>query len=156
MTAWSIDSAADALGVEERPERPVGVREGELAAGRRGRYLLEHPERGAAALGVEEGEGGGAEERQGGARWRKWCEAIVAGLAQRHQAPDGKLAPRSDPGALLTDETACVEQALRLARSGRFATLCLHADTPGALRLVGAVRVALEREGLLRGPSGAD
>ena len=77
-------------------------------------------------------------------------------FADRRYLADGKLAPRSDPGALLTDETACVEQALRLSRTGRFATLCLHADTPGAVRLVGAVRVALEREGLLRGPLGTD
>jgi UPF0271 protein len=66
-----------------------------------------------------------------------------------------KLAPRTDPDALLTDEASCVEQSLRLARSGLYATVCLHGDTPSADRLVGAVRVALEREGLLRRARGS-
>ena len=66
-----------------------------------------------------------------------------------------KLAPRADPDAVLIDEASCVEQSLRLARSGRYATICLHGDTPFADRLVLAVRLALEREGLLRRAPGS-
>src|SRR5262249_14737936 len=71
------------------------------------------------------------------------------GFADRGYRGDGSLVPRGEPGALLTDPDACAEQALRLAASGRFDTLCLHGDTPGAVALARAVRAALEGQGLL-------
>ena len=71
------------------------------------------------------------------------------GFADRRYDEAGRLVPRSHPGALLTEPGACAEQALLLARSGRFQTLCLHGDTPGAVEIARAVRRALEEAGLL-------
>jgi 5-oxoprolinase (ATP-hydrolysing) subunit A len=74
---------------------------------------------------------------------------LVEGFADRAYEPDGSLRPRSAPGALLTDPQACAEQALRLARSGRFHTLCVHGDTPGAVAIARAVHGALAEHDLL-------
>jgi UPF0271 protein len=75
------------------------------------------------------------------------------GFADRGYRADGSLLPRGQPGALLLDPAACAAQALALAGSGRFDTLCVHGDTPGALANARAVRRALEQAGLLRAPA---
>lgn len=77
------------------------------------------------------------------------CEAIREGFADRGYRDDGSLIPRGEPGALLKGPEACAAQAVRLAKTGAFETLCLHADTDGALLNARAVRRALVAEGLL-------
>lgn len=74
---------------------------------------------------------------------------VVEGFADRGYLPDGGLVPRGQPGALLDDPAAAAAQALSLARSGRYQTLCVHGDTPGAVGVARAVRDALEGAGLL-------
>ncbi len=69
------------------------------------------------------------------------------GFADRGLLPDGSLVPRGEPGALVTDPAAAAEQALRLAASRRFDTLCVHGDGPTALAVAAAVRAALDRRG---------
>ena len=69
------------------------------------------------------------------------------GYADRRLMPDGSLAPRTQPGALLNPEAAA-EQAVELARSGRFDTICLHGDTEGAAELAAKVRQALREAGV--------
>jgi UPF0271 protein len=64
------------------------------------------------------------------------------GFADRGYRADGTLIPRTDPGALLHDPNEAVAQALQLTNVD---TLCVHADTPGALALSRAVREALAR-----------
>jgi UPF0271 protein len=61
-------------------------------------------------------------------------------FADRSYQPDGSLTPRSQPGALITDEAVAVAQALRMVREGkvratdgtdvliRADTICLHGD----------------------------
>lgn len=72
------------------------------------------------------------------------------GFPDRGYGADGRLVPRSEPGALLTDEAEIVAQALRLAAA--VDSLCLHGDSPGAVRHARAVRTALEEQGwTLRG-----
>ncbi|MDC3981028.1 LamB/YcsF family protein [Polyangium jinanense] len=71
------------------------------------------------------------------------------GFADRAYGPDGKLVPRTQAGALITDPAAARAQALRLAGAGTFETLCVHGDTPGALTIARAVREGLESAGLL-------
>jgi 5-oxoprolinase (ATP-hydrolysing) subunit A len=66
-------------------------------------------------------------------------EGVAEGFADRAYLPDGTLAPRSEEGTVLTGEEA-LEQAVKLAGSGRFRTLCIHSDTPGAADLALAVR----------------
>jgi UPF0271 protein len=71
------------------------------------------------------------------------------GFADRAYESDGSLRSRRLPGAVLGDPAAVAAQAVRLARSGRFATLCIHGDSPDAPRLARAVRDALEGAGFL-------
>jgi UPF0271 protein len=73
---------------------------------------------------------------------------VAEGFADRRYRADGTLAPRSEPAALLTGAAEVVEQALRLAGTGRVASLCLHGDTPGAVALARAVRAALDGAGV--------
>jgi UPF0271 protein len=65
--------------------------------------------------------------------------------------PDGSLAPRTQPGALL-DVAAATAQALRLARSGQYDTICIHGDSEDAAAIAGAVRRALRDAGVETGP----
>jgi UPF0271 protein len=81
-------------------------------------------------------------------------------FADRAYLDDGTLAPRSLPGAVLTDETAVTAQAVRLAREGVAISLsgkeipvhcdsiCLHGDGANAVALARVVRAALEAEGI--------
>lgn len=71
----------------------------------------------------------------------------VEGFADRAYLPDGSLAPRSQPGALIEDPDAAAAQAVRLAAT--VDTVCVHGDTPGAVEIARAVRAALERAALL-------
>lgn len=86
-------------------------------------------------------------------------EVVLEGFADRVVLPDGTLAPRSRPGAVLTDLAAVTAQALSIVTAGgvRAAdgtwvelpvrSLCLHGDTPGAVVLARAVRARLEEAG---------
>lgn len=69
------------------------------------------------------------------------------GFADRAYLPDGRLAPRSEPGAVLGLDVA-VEQALRLARSGDCDTICFHGDSPGSHLLAQSIRDALKAAGI--------
>jgi UPF0271 protein len=90
-------------------------------------------------LGPPEGELRRAAERRGLAYLRE-------GFADRGLLPDGRLVPRGEPGALLTDPARAAAQARELARSGHFDTLCVHGDGPTALAVARAVRAALDAE----------
>lgn len=70
---------------------------------------------------------------------------FLEGFPDRGYGPDGRLLPRGEPGALVTDEAAIVAQALDLA--GSVDSLCLHGDSPGAVDHARAVRRALEDAG---------
>jgi UPF0271 protein len=86
--------------------------------------------------------------------------AVPEAFADRGYTPEGTLVPRSSEGALLTDTDAVVERALRLASDGELVavdgtvissparSLCLHGDTPGAVRHARAVRSALTGAGV--------
>jgi len=83
------------------------------------------------------------------------------GFVDRRYDRDGTLRSRSLPGALLDDPDAAAEQALGLVRDGvaiaydgaRVAvaatTLCLHGDTPGALRFAVTVSARLRAAGVV-------
>lgn len=72
------------------------------------------------------------------------------GFPDRGYGADGRLLPRSEPGALLEDEAGIVDQALLLA--GTVDSLCLHGDSPGAVGHAVAVRAALEALGVVLRP----
>lgn len=81
-------------------------------------------------------------------------------FADRRYMPDASLAPRGLTDALITEPSAAAAQAVAIARGepvealgGRSlrieaATICLHADTPGAADIARAVRDALDRAGV--------
>ena len=71
---------------------------------------------------------------------------VVEGFADRAYTPEGRLVPRTQPGALITDPTAAAKQALALAESG-VESVCVHSDTPGAVAIVGAVAKSLTEDG---------
>jgi UPF0271 protein len=72
------------------------------------------------------------------------------GFPDRGYTTDGRLVPRSEAGALVTDEAQIVAQALALAAT--VDSVCLHGDSPGAVAHAAAVRRALAASGLvLRG-----
>ena len=64
------------------------------------------------------------------------------GFADRAMRPDGTLVPRNEPNALISDPAAAGAQARALA--GTVDTICVHADTPGALAIARAVREAVD------------
>lgn len=84
---------------------------------------------------------------------------VQEAFADRAYRADGTLAPRSESGALLTNEQE-VRRQVRGIVSGRIASvegtpvsiqadsLCLHSDTPEAVRLARAVRNELESAGV--------
>jgi len=83
---------------------------------------------------------------------------LAEGFVDRRYLPTGHLVDRREPGAVLEQLDATVEQALALA-SGWVGTqggghalvavesLCVHGDTPGAVDAARAVRTALEGAG---------
>jgi 5-oxoprolinase (ATP-hydrolysing) subunit A len=73
---------------------------------------------------------------------------VAEAFADRGYGDDGRLLPRSAPGALLTDPAEAAEQAVGLAATGRFGSLCVHGDTPGAPAIAAAVRSALVDAGI--------
>ena len=89
---------------------------------------------------------------------------VTEGFVDRAYEPDGTLVSRRRPGAVLDDEAAIVDQAVRLARSGEVvavdgdgrrgpAPLALPARRhPGAAALAVAVRRALTEAGAAIAP----
>lgn len=83
--------------------------------------------------------------------------AVGEAFADRGYQDDGRLQPRGQPGALLTDPTAVAERAVAWLRDGVLPSisgrplhiaarsLCVHGDTPGAVDLARQLRTALER-----------
>jgi UPF0271 protein len=77
--------------------------------------------------------------------------AYREGFADRLMLPDGSLAPRSHAGSVL-DPAMAAGQAVKLARSGRYDTICVHGDTPGAGQVATVVRAALREAGIETAP----
>lgn len=76
------------------------------------------------------------------------------GFADRRYGPDGRLVPRSQPGAVITDPAEAAAQAVLLARGGGYDTLCLHGDTPDAATMARAVADALRAADVSIGAGG--
>lgn len=68
---------------------------------------------------------------------------VGEGFADRGYDEAGRLRPRGEPGALLTDPQGAADQAMRLAGRADIETICVHSDTPEALRIARAVESAL-------------
>ena len=81
-------------------------------------------------------------------------------FADRAYRPDGRLAPRSDPGAVVSDPDEVARRARSIAVEHQVravdgsvidldaSSICVHGDTPGAAVLAHHVRRALEGAGV--------
>ena len=74
---------------------------------------------------------------------------LLEGFPDRAYAADGRLVPRTEPGAVLTDGAAIAARAVELAERTDpvLDSLCVHGDHPGAVAHAHAVRRALEAAG---------
>jgi UPF0271 protein len=70
------------------------------------------------------------------------------GFPDRGYTDDGRLVPRDREGAVLTDSAEVARRAVEMARSGAVDSVCVHGDSPGAVRTARAVRDALEAGGI--------
>ena len=80
-------------------------------------------------------------------------------FADRAYARDGQLVSREQPGSVLTAEAAA-RQVVRMVRDGVvvslcFDTVCVHSDTPDAVELAQAIRLALAGAGVTVGSMSA-
>jgi UPF0271 protein len=75
---------------------------------------------------------------------------VAEGFPDRRYRPDGRLVPRSEPGAVLDDPAEVEAQVVRLVGQGGVATLCIHGDDPRAVRNADLVLAALARIGIGR------
>jgi UPF0271 protein len=95
---------------------------------------------------------------------RAGLRAVPEAFADRAYTPAGRLVPRRETGAVLTDSEAVVERALRLAQQGEMIaidgtrvglaaeSLCVHGDTTGAVALVEGIRTAFADAGITLAP----
>ena len=85
---------------------------------------------------------------------------VAEAFADRAYTAQGTLVPRNQPGAVLHDEALVAQRMVRLVREGvvqaidgsitpvQADSICVHGDSPGAVAMAKAVRLALEREGI--------
>ncbi|MCC3327790.1 LamB/YcsF family protein [Nocardia abscessus] len=91
---------------------------------------------------------------------------VGEGFADRAYTPDGSLAARGTPGAVLGPQEA-VAQAVSIAESGaaraadgsgevavRAASICVHGDSPAAVEMARSIRTALDEVGVPVEPFG--
>ncbi len=90
---------------------------------------------------------------------------IYEAFPDRAYTPEGTLAPRKDPGAVIKDPEIVTERAVMMAKEGKIIavdgseitieaeTLCIHGDTPGAVDLVRNIRETLEARGVKVAPA---
>lgn len=76
---------------------------------------------------------------------------ITEGFADRRTLPNGRLVPRSAPGAFLTEPAEIADQ-VRLLVSQGVRTICLHGDDPRSVVLADLVREVLAASGVLVRP----
>jgi 5-oxoprolinase (ATP-hydrolysing) subunit A len=79
-------------------------------------------------------------------------------FADRGYTPEGRLVPRTEPGAVITDPSSVTARVRRLMSEGVVVasdgtlvpveadSICVHGDSPGALELARAVRAAIDEE----------
>ena len=91
------------------------------------------------------------------------CEVF----ADRTYQDDGSLTPRTQPGAMITDEAKSIAQVLSMVLDKKVTTLsgkvipikadsiCVYGDGPKALTFVNKIRETLKKEGVEIAPSGS-
>ena len=96
-------------------------------------------------------------------RWAQdaGLRVIAEAFADRAYTPQGTLVSRREPGAVLHDSALVASRMLRLVRDGvveavdgslarvQAQSICVHGDSPGAVEMARAVRMALESDGVV-------
>jgi UPF0271 protein len=94
-------------------------------------------------------------------------KVVYEAFPDRAYTPEGTLVSRRLPGAVIHDPTEVSERALRMAKENQIIavdgtsisieaqTLCVHGDTPTAVKLVESIRQVLEEDGVTVAPMGA-
>lgn len=89
---------------------------------------------------------------------------VTEAFADRAYRADGRLLPRSEPGAVIEDPYEVVARAAAFAVQGRTTavdgtvlavdarSICVHGDTPGAVYLAGEIRRTLADAGVTLTP----
>ncbi|UXA17599.1 LamB/YcsF family protein [Mycobacterium sp. SMC-4] len=87
-------------------------------------------------------------------------------FADRAYRPDGRLVSRREPGAVLTDAEQISHRVASMVRDGTVTAIdgstidihvesvCVHGDSPGAVRIAEAVRRRLIHDGVVVAPFG--
>ena len=91
---------------------------------------------------------------------RLGLRTVAEAFADRAYQPDGQLVSRSDAGAVLNDPAQIAERVLSMVTTGSVTavdgsvvaieveSVCVHGDSPGAVKITGAVRDRLLAEGI--------
>jgi UPF0271 protein len=89
--------------------------------------------------------------------------AAREGFADRAYQADGQLVPRREPGAVIRDPAEAAARGVKMVTQGvveavdgtvvplKTDTLCVHGDTPDAVRIASALREALQAAGVAIG-----
>lgn len=91
---------------------------------------------------------------------RLGLRTVAEAFADRAYLPDGRLVPRREDGAVLHDPVRIAERVAAMVSTGRITAIdgspvpievesvCVHGDSPGAVRIAGAVRDRLTADGI--------
>ena len=91
---------------------------------------------------------------------RLGLRTVAEAFADRAYLPDGTLVPRRDRGAVLHEPEQVADRAASMVTTGQVTavdgsvieveaeSICVHGDSPGAVRMAAAVRRRLEAEGV--------
>ncbi len=91
---------------------------------------------------------------------RLGLRTVSEAFADRSYLPDGKLLPRNESGALLHDPEQIAQRVLTMVEAGTVVavdgtvvpveveSVCVHGDSPGAVRIAAAVRERLVAGGI--------
>lgn len=91
---------------------------------------------------------------------RLGLRTVPEAFAERAYRPDGTLVPRREPDALLFDIAEISDRVSRMVQAGRVTavdgsdipitveSICVHGDSPGAVRIACAVRDRLAADGV--------
>lgn len=71
------------------------------------------------------------------------------GFPDRAYTAEGRLVPRDQPGAVHHEPSVIAARALEMARSGEVNSVCVHGDSPAAVRSATEVRRTLETAGVV-------
>jgi UPF0271 protein len=91
---------------------------------------------------------------------RLGLRTVAEAFADRAYQPDGQLASRSEPGAVLDDPVQIAERVLAMVTTGtttavdgsviaiKVESVCVHGDSPGAVAIASSVRDRLLSKGI--------